>query len=115
MKRGFNKIIKQFYGFHPFEIEQIVCGITKELDLKEMEITTGYDGYTVNDTIIQDFWKIVHGFYEEDKSKLLMFINSSDRIPLNGIKYLQIIIQKNDSTDRLPTALTCFCRMLLPN
>jgi hypothetical protein len=49
------------------------------------------------------------------KQKLLVFVTSSDRIPLNGLKSLTFVIQRNGpDSDRLPTALTCFGRLLLP-
>lgn len=42
-------------------------------------------------------------------------MTASDRIPLNGLKSLTFVIQRNGpDSDRLPTALTCFGRLLLP-
>jgi ubiquitin-protein ligase E3 A len=49
------------------------------------------------------------------KRKLLLFVTASDRIPLNGLQSLTFVIQRNGpDSDRLPTALTCFGRLLLP-
>ena len=54
-------------------------------------------------------------FSLELKRKLLIFVTASDRIPLNGLKSLTFVIQRNGpDSDRLPTALTCFGRLLLP-
>ena len=45
----------------------------------------------------------------------LEFVTASDRVPVNGIKSIQFIIQRNGSGDeRLPTSMTCFGRLLLP-
>ena len=42
-------------------------------------------------------------------------MTACDRIPLNGLKSLTFVIQRNGpDSDRLPTALTCFGRLLLP-
>lgn len=46
---------------------------------------------------------------------ILEFVTASDRVPLNGLGVLVFVIQRNGpDTDRLPTALTCFGRLLLP-
>ena len=56
---------------------------------------------------------------EEDslphKRMLLEFVTASDRVPLKGLASLTFVIQRNGpDTDRLPSALTCFGRLLLP-
>ena len=44
-----------------------------------------------------------------------MFVTASDRVPLKSLGNLTFVIQRNGpDTDRLPTALTCFGRLLLP-
>lgn len=49
------------------------------------------------------------------KKLLLEFVTASDRVPLKGLDSLVFVIQRNGpDTDRLPTALTCFGRLLLP-
>jgi ubiquitin-protein ligase E3 A len=51
----------------------------------------------------------------EHQRMLLEFVTASDRVPLKGLDTLQFVIQRNGpDTDRLPTALTCFGRLLLP-
>ena len=61
------------------------------------------------------FWEIVHAMSIDNKRKLLHFVTASDRIPLKGLSMLTFVVQRNGpDTDRLPTALTCFGRLLLP-
>jgi ubiquitin-protein ligase E3 A len=49
------------------------------------------------------------------KKLLLEFVTASDRVPLKGLASLVFVIQRNGpDTDRLPSALTCFGRFLLP-
>ena len=75
----------------------------------------------------------------EKRGKLLEFVTASDRVPVNGIASIMFVIQKNGTGDtvrillsitipshifasetdndifqRLPTSLTCFGRLLLP-
>ncbi|KAJ3097588.1 hypothetical protein HDU96_000336 [Phlyctochytrium bullatum] len=97
------------------ELELLVCGTTN-LDFTDLEKGAGYDdGYNPEHQVIQWFWDIVHNMSLEQKKKLLMFVTASDRVPLKGLGNLTFVIQRNGpDTDRLPTALTCFGRLLLP-
>jgi hypothetical protein len=87
----------------------------------------------------RNFWSIVHELSPQQKRQLLLFVTASDRIPVGGLKELMFVIQRNGpdsdryaynlylflygctsltltllSLYRLPTALTCFSRLLLP-
>ncbi len=99
------------------ELELILCGQnTSEYNFKELEKVTLYDdGYHKDHPVIRWFWSFVSALSLESRKKLLVFVTASDRIPLNGLQSLSFIIQRNGpSSDRLPTALTCFGRLLLP-
>ncbi|KAI9175382.1 hypothetical protein H9P43_006743 [Blastocladiella emersonii ATCC 22665] len=49
------------------------------------------------------------------KKKVLEFVTASDRVPLKGLGSLTFVVQLNGpDSGRLPTALTCFGRLLLP-
>jgi ubiquitin-protein ligase E3 A len=98
------------------ELEQLICGSSEELDFEELERITLYlDGYSPRHPLIRHFWEIVHGFTQQQKRNLLAFVTGSDRVPIKGISRLTFIIQRNGpDTDRLPTAFTCFSRLLLP-
>ena len=46
---------------------------------------------------------------------LLEFVTASSRVPANGISSILFVIQRNGpDSDRVPTSLTCFGRLLLP-
>ena len=94
----------------------MLCG-NADLDMHELETSCLYDdGYSPNHTLIKEFWEIVHeDLSPEQHKQLLVFVTGSDRIPIRGLKDLMFVIQRNGpDSDRLPTALTCFSRLLLP-
>ncbi|KAI8147255.1 hypothetical protein BJV82DRAFT_509066 [Fennellomyces sp. T-0311] len=100
-------------------LEVVACGQRQDsdLDLAELERVTEYDdGYSAEHTLIRHFWSIVHhDMTSEQKRKLLFFVTASDRVPVGGLKELTFVVQRNGpDSDRLPTALTCFSRLLLP-
>ncbi|KAI9489257.1 hypothetical protein BDB00DRAFT_634473 [Zychaea mexicana] len=100
-------------------LEVVACGQRQsaEIDLDELERVTEYDdGYSAEHTTIRHFWSIVHQeMTSEQKRKLLFFVTASDRVPVGGLKELTFVVQRNGpDSDRLPTALTCFSRLLLP-
>lgn len=108
------------------ELEMIICGHNSDnYNFQELQMIAKYDdGYGANRQIIMYylvkthhrwFWEIIESFSLDHKKKLLTFVTASDRIPLNGLKSLTFVIQRNGpDSDRLPTALTCFGRLLLP-
>jgi len=58
---------------------------------------------------------IVRGFSAERRRQLLEFVTASGRVPVNGISSIMFVIQRNGpDSDRVPTSLTCFGRLLLP-
>lgn len=66
-------------------------------------------------TIIRWLWEVLHAMSTEDKQRFLHFATGSDRVPLLGLERLGLVVQKKECPpDRLPTALTCFSRLLLP-
>ncbi|KAI8071913.1 hypothetical protein BDF21DRAFT_344302 [Thamnidium elegans] len=104
------------------ELEMVACGLRQgpdslELNLAELESVAEYDdGYNVEHPTIRQFWSVVHhDLSNEQKKQLLLFVTASDRVPVGGLKELSFYIQRNGpDSDRLPTALTCFSRLLLP-
>ncbi|XP_077977108.1 ubiquitin-protein ligase E3A-like isoform X2 [Glandiceps talaboti] len=116
--RGFRLVcggdaLKLFRGD---EIELLICG-SPDLDFNAFESSTTYeDGFTRKHPTIRAFWSVVHSLDDDRKKKLLNFITGSDRVPLKGLSSLPIVIQRNGrDSDRLPTAMTCFNRLLLPS
>lgn len=101
--------------FTPEAFKTVVEGI-QEIDLGELERHARYEGgFGPHHRVIQDFWSIVKSFSQEKKAQLLEFVTASDRVPVNGIASIMFVIQRNGVGDaRLPTSLTCFGRLLLP-
>ncbi|KAL4932850.1 HECT domain protein [Aspergillus undulatus] len=101
--------------FTPEALKRVVEGI-QEIDMAQLERHTRYEGgFGAGHQMIRDFWAIARNFSAEKKAQLLEFVTASDRVPVNGISSIMFVIQKNGVGDaRLPTSLTCFGRLLLP-
>ncbi|KAF9196588.1 hypothetical protein BGZ50_009103 [Haplosporangium sp. Z 11] len=117
-QRGFEKICggEALKLLRPEELELLLCG-NSDLDMHDLEASCLYDdGYSPSHTLIKEFWEIVHeDMTPEQHKQLLVFVTGSDRVPIRGLKDLMFVIQRNGpDSDRLPTALTCFSRLLLP-
>ncbi|KAI5852603.1 hypothetical protein DFP73DRAFT_522691 [Morchella snyderi] len=116
-EKGFLAVLdpKALGLFNPTSLQSLVEG-TQEIDIEELEKTARYDdGYGPEHKTIRDFWSIVKGFNSVKKRQLLEFVTASDRVPVNGIGSIMFYIQRNGpDTDRVPTSLTCFGRLLLP-
>jgi len=86
------------------------------------EITRYEGGYHLRHRTIQDFWRVVHSWGDAGDAegrrlvmKLVEFVTASDRVPLGGMDRMTFVVQKNGvGNERLPTSLTCFGRLLLP-
>ncbi|KNE65493.1 hypothetical protein AMAG_11111 [Allomyces macrogynus ATCC 38327] len=118
LRRGFLKVCGGYaLGLcRPEEVEQLLCGQEVDLDMSALEKGCGYDdGYHAAHPTIRDFWSVVHAMDLPHKKMLLEFVTASDRVPLKGLGSLTFVVQRNGpDCDRLPTALTCFGRLLLP-
>ncbi|KAL7752939.1 hypothetical protein RI367_001389 [Sorochytrium milnesiophthora] len=117
-KRGFQRVCGGFAlkMCRPEELELLMCGQECDLDFHELEQACGYDdGYSGAHPTIRHFWSVVHGMSYEHKKKLLNFVTASDRVPVKGLGHIVFVVQRNGpDSERLPTALTCFGRLLLP-
>ena len=101
--------------FTPEALKVVIEGYT-DIDISGLEAVAKYeDGFDEFSSTIQDFWQVVRNFSTDQHRRLLEFVTASDRVPVNGISSVQFIIQRNGSGDeRLPTSMTCFGRLLLP-
>ncbi|OJD17204.1 hypothetical protein AJ78_02697 [Emergomyces pasteurianus Ep9510] len=101
--------------FTPEALKTVIEGI-QEIDINELEHHTRYEGgFEPDHRVIRDFWTIVKRYPQTRKRQLLEFVTASDRVPVNGISSIMFVIQRNGTGDsRLPTSLTCFGRLLLP-
>ena len=79
------------------------------------EIASYEDGYSPKHPLIQGFWSIVKEYDEQKQRCLLEFVTASDRIPVNGVQSITFaIIRSGGDCDRIPSAMTCFGKLLLP-
>ncbi|MCJ1461559.1 hypothetical protein MMC07_000156 [Pseudocyphellaria aurata] len=101
--------------FNAESLKGVVEGI-QEIDVDALQETARYEGgYSAGHRVIKDFWHLVRQFQTTELQQLLEFVTASDRIPVNGVSSIQFVIQRNGVEDeRLPTSLTCFGRLLLP-
>jgi E3 ubiquitin-protein ligase HERC4 len=63
---------------------------------------------------IRWFWEVFHDLSLEDKKSFLLFLTGSDRIPIQGMKAIKILIQPTTDNKFLPVAHTCFNLLDLP-
>lgn len=101
--------------FHPEEIELLICG-SPHIDFNSIEESSTYDnGFSKTHPTIIAFWDVVHAMNESDKKRLLSFVTGSDRVPLRGLSNVAFQITKHgENSEKLPTALTCFNQLMLP-
>lgn len=101
--------------FTPSGLKTLVEGLP-DISVDGLERVTRYDGgYDYFHPTIRQFWTVVHSWSQEKVRKLLEFVTASDRLPVGGVGKLIFTVQKNGVGDaRLPTSLTCFGRLLLP-
>jgi hypothetical protein len=116
--RGFFSILqpRALALFSPSSLRQLIEGSASPIDVAALERITKYeDGYDAQHRVIRDFWSVVRGFPEERKRQLLEFVTSSARVPVGGLEGVMFYIVRNgEDSERLPSSLTCFGRLLLP-
>ncbi|XP_052620770.1 E3 ubiquitin-protein ligase UPL2 [Lactuca sativa] len=120
---GFNELVpRDFISiFHDKELELLISGLP-DIDLDDMRGNTEYSGYSVASPVIQWFWEVAQALSKEDKARLLQFVTGTSKVPLEGFSGLQGISGSQKfqihkaygSTDRLPSAHTCFNQLDLP-
>ncbi|KAI9768386.1 MAG: hypothetical protein M1839_004123 [Geoglossum umbratile] len=101
--------------FTPATLSPLLQG-SPHLDTHLLELHTRYDdGYSPTHRLIKDFWSIVHAYPQALKLRLLEFVTASDRVPVGGEANITFVVQRNGpDSDRVPTSLTCFGRLLVP-
>ncbi|KAF8453294.1 hypothetical protein BGX38DRAFT_1268682 [Terfezia claveryi] len=106
--------------FTPVTLKSLFEG-SPTIDTHALESITKYDdGYHVNHPLIREFWSVVHEYCEAQKGALLEFVTASDRLPGGGVGdqggqgAITFVIQRVGPSENLPTSMTCFGRLLLP-
>mmetsp|Transcript_76076 Transcript_76076/g.211493 ORF Transcript_76076/g.211493 Transcript_76076/m.211493 type:complete len:814 (-) Transcript_76076:137-2578(-) len=99
------------------QLEKIVCGGSVPVDVPAIRRGAAHEGWSQDEEAeyLSSFWCVVESFSESERVQFVVFVTASDRVPLRGWQDLQLTVQKNGVGDeRLPTAHTCFCQLLLP-
>jgi len=106
--------------FTPLTLKSLFEG-SPTIDIHALESITKYDdGYHANHPLIREFWSVVHDYPEVQKRALLEFVTASDRLPGGGVGEpggqgaITFVIQRVGQSENLPTSMTCFGRLLLP-
>ncbi|CCF56776.1 hypothetical protein KAFR_0B04800 [Kazachstania africana CBS 2517] len=104
--------------FNSIELQMLISGGHKNVDLKDLRENTEYGGYIENDDTIKYFWEILEEFSMDERSKFLKFVTSVPQAPLQGFGALEPkfgIRNAGFDLDRLPTASTCVNLLKLPD
>lgn len=76
--------------FHSHELMAVVIG-NENYDWHALEEAAQYgEGYTSGSQTIRWFWEVLHEMSLPDKKKFLLFLTGSDRIPLQGMKAIEV-------------------------
>nr|XP_023395582.1 ubiquitin-protein ligase E3C [Loxodonta africana] len=104
--------------FDQQEIQVLISGAQVPISLEDLKSFTNYSGgYSADHPVIKIFWRVVEGFTDAEKRKLLKFVTSCSRPPLLGFKELYpafCIHNGGSDLERLPTASTCMNLLKLP-
>ncbi|XP_014203791.1 E3 ubiquitin-protein ligase HUWE1 isoform X2 [Copidosoma floridanum] len=107
--------------FNEQELELLISGLPN-VDIEDLKANTEYHKYSPTSLQIQWFWRALRGFDQADRAKFLQFVTGTSKVPLQGFGALEGMngvqkfqIHRDDrSTDRLPSAHTCFNQLDLP-
>lgn len=109
------QIAKAVKFFEPEEFDIIVSGQTF-YNWDELKSNTTYsEGYTAESENIKLFWNVFDEFTQEEKIEFLMFLTGSKRVPINGLRDINLEIQRSNDTSFLPVAHTCSEILQLPD
>ncbi|KAG4070284.1 hypothetical protein HA402_009847 [Bradysia odoriphaga] len=130
IKQQLNAFLEGFYDiipkrlisiFNEQELELLISGLPN-VDIEDLKANTEYHKYQANSIQIQWFWRALRSFDQADRAKFLQFVTGTSKVPLQGFGALEGMngtqkfqIHRDDrSTERLPSAHTCFNQLDLP-
>lgn len=130
IRRQLNAFLEGFYEiipkrliaiFNEQELELLISGLPS-IDVDDLRAHTEYHKYQPNSLQIQWFWRALRSLDQADRAKFLQFVTGTSKVPLQGFAALEGMngvqrfqIHRDDrSTDRLPSAHTCFNQLDLP-
>jgi HECT-domain (ubiquitin-transferase) len=98
------------------ELEELCLGSELPPNCSELRETANYLGeLTSSDPVIVWFWHIVAGFAPQQHVEFLRFCTGSPRFPVGGPGAVRLQFVLGEPRDDLvPTAATCFPRLILP-
>lgn len=107
--------------FNDHELELLIAGLP-DINVDDLQANTEYAGYTAASQQVLWFWEVVRSFDREALAHLLQFVTGTSKVPLDGFKALQgiggpqkfCIHRTFATTERLPSAHTCFNQLDLP-
>jgi hypothetical protein len=118
-QRGFFAVTskRSLQLFDAASLQDLIEGQSEaEIDINKLESVCKYeDGYHAHHHVIKDFWAVARGYNDTQRRMLLEFVTSSPRVPIGGLDNIMFYIVRNgEDCERLPSSLTCFGRLLLP-
>ncbi|XP_031335949.1 E3 ubiquitin-protein ligase HUWE1-like isoform X2 [Photinus pyralis] len=130
IRQQLNAFLEGFYDiipkrlisiFNEQELELLISGLPN-VDIDDLKANTEYHKYQSNSLQIQWFWRALRSFDQADRAKFLQFVTGTSKVPLQGFAHLEGMngvqkfqVHRDDrSTDRLPSAHTCFNQLDLP-
>lgn len=116
-RKGYMKLCSQpiFEIFEPDELDILVSGL-EVLDWSELQKNAKYsNGYNQNSQAVQWFWEIFGELTIDQKKQFLRFSTGTDRVPIGGLKDVQLEIQRTGDPTKLPVSHTCFNILALPD
>ncbi|GFO42891.1 E3 ubiquitin-protein ligase huwe1-like [Plakobranchus ocellatus] len=130
IRQQLNAFLEGFYDIIPKklvsifteqELELLISGLPT-IDIDELKTNTEYHKYQATSLQIQWFWRALRSFDQAERANFLQFVTGTSKVPLGGFGNLEGMngtqkfqIHRDDrSTDRLPSAHTCFNQLDLP-
>ncbi|CAL1528834.1 unnamed protein product [Lymnaea stagnalis] len=130
IRQQLNSFLEGFYDIIPKklvsifteqELELLISGLPT-IDIDDLKANTEYHKYQATSLQIQWFWRALRSFDQAERANFLQFVTGTSKVPLGGFGNLEGMngtqkfqIHRDDrSTDRLPSAHTCFNQLDLP-
>jgi hypothetical protein len=102
--------------FDERELQLLVAG-SEELNLKQWEANSKYEGYTSTSRQIKWFWRVLNSFSKQQQLDILLFVTARRTVPPGGFANLDPLFQVARGTSdqaSLPSAHTCSNQLELP-
>ncbi|KAI5146731.1 E3 ubiquitin ligase SMURF1/2 [Nematocida ausubeli] len=114
MAQGFAKAVSDvIFSFEPHHLERLLSGVA-QISVSHLKSLAVYRDCTVNTEEVVNFWRILESSNEQFKRDLLRFVTGSSSLQnIPGSVSECIIITQIKIKGSLPTANTCFRRLVL--